>query len=138
MLEFIFSFPFHSSLNPHKLSSELFIHCDVDIGGQGFCGPGPGPTWVGWEDRMGCRVGLGSVRDRAKGQWGEGSEEGKATPQSPPVFELPLAFMFSMDISLNKVLRSNCTKWFIISLKDHLEKNFRKCFIPKPALYLCF
>lgn len=53
------------------------------MGEQGFHGPGPGPIWVACEDRIGCRVGLHSVRGRVKGRWGEASEKGQAIPQGP-------------------------------------------------------
>lgn len=45
------------------------------MAGQGFQGLVPGLTWVGWENRIGYRVGLSGVSGRAKGQWEEGAEK---------------------------------------------------------------
>lgn len=72
------------------------------MGGQGFCASGPGPTWVGWEDRIGYRDGLSGVKVRAKGQCGEGSKKDQAVPQGSPVLELPLAFTCSQWTPLCK------------------------------------
>lgn len=46
---------------------------------------------------MECRVDLSSMRHRAEGHWGEGSEGGQAISQTPHVFEMPLVFIFFVE-----------------------------------------
>lgn len=109
------------------------------MGGQGFCASGPGPTWVGWEDRTGYRDGLSGVKVRAKGQCGEGSKD-QASPQGSPVLELPLAFTCSQWTPL-------CKEWRPESQMDRMPchqlewspgRKLQKVFYPIPALWPCF